>query len=144
VPRSPDFSLAQGEIKLALEVDPGPRAAGILSRDAAGKGDGDFAMIVAVDGRLAVRLQTAAGNSDDAVCSDASIEDGAWHQVEFHFGPGVVRLVIDGVEQHGAGKVDTTSTGSPRPGPATSTRPTSSSTAGCSPAARWSATPTPC
>ncbi len=101
---SEDFYLAEGAIDLWFRRDPGPSAtAGLMSRDAAGAGNGHFSLWLDQDDEVVVRFQNAA--EDEIVACSEPLTRGEWHHVGVNFGPPGLELWIDGVQTTRTGPV---------------------------------------
>jgi len=86
---------------------------GILSRDAAGVGPGDLAVLRFGNGRIALRVQLPLGAPEEwegrstIICSFASVTDADWVHVGINVGGGEPsELWLDGRQQEGSGAVD--------------------------------------
>jgi len=102
IPDSPDWDLAEGSISLWVRYDdtlPSPemdRSPAILSRDASHSDlSGHLSLLLALDGRLAMRLQSISGTGAIR-CTEDPMPTNRWVHIGINLGPPRVELWMDG------------------------------------------------
>jgi hypothetical protein len=90
IPNSSDFELTQGTVDFWVWTDPGfvapnKQAAGLVSRDSGGNGDGHLTVFWTAKDEIVFRLQSS--SKEAGRCSRPKAR-GVWHHVEASFGDG--------------------------------------------------------